>query len=86
MIKAGLGKVVLLLDNEEEYRDGLFIPETNRDKVQKGTVVGVANDSPDYMVEGLIAFIPEVAGINITHEGVTYKAVKLHEVYCYLEK
>jgi co-chaperonin GroES (HSP10) len=83
MLKAAKGKVLIKLDDLETERNGLYIPKSAADKPQRGVVVAIAEDTPDYIKEGTIAYLPPIAGVKIPFEGNEYCAVMIHEIYAY---
>lgn len=83
ILKATDGKVVVKLDDKESERDGLFIPDDARAKVQKGIIEGVSETAPPYLRKGVVVYLPPIAGIIITFEGTDYTVVKEYEIYTY---
>ena len=69
---------------EEKTASGLYIPDTAKEKPQKGTVVAVGAGKPDEPItlkEGDSVLYGKYSGTEITIEGVEYLIMKEADIY-----
>ncbi len=69
---------------EEKTAGGIIIPDTAKEKPQKGTIVAVGNgkkDEPMTVKEGDVVLYGKYAGTEITIEGKEYLIMKESDIY-----
>ena len=72
---------------EQKTAGGIIIPDTAKEKPQKGTVIAVGNgkkDEPMTLKEGDVVLYGKYAGTEISYEGVTYLIMKESDIYATL--
>jgi chaperonin GroES len=73
---------------EEKTAGGIIIPDTAKEKPQKGTVVAVGNgkkDEPMTLKEGDVVLYGKYSGTEVQLEGITYLIMKESDVYAVLD-
>lgn len=69
---------------EEKTAGGIIIPDTAKEKPQKGIVVAVGNgkkDEPITVKEGDTVLYGKYAGTEITYEGKEYLIMRESDIY-----
>ncbi|CAM3680499.1 co-chaperone GroES [Flavobacterium gelidilacus] len=69
---------------ETTTASGLIIPDTAKEKPQKGTVVAVGNGKKDYTMTvkvGDTVLYGKYAGTELKYEGIDYLIMKEEEIY-----
>lgn len=69
---------------EQKTASGLFIPDTAREKPQKGTVIAVGKgikDEPLIVKEGDIVLYGKYSGTEISIDGKDYLIMKESDIY-----
>jgi chaperonin GroES len=72
---------------EEKTASGLYIPDTAKEKPQRGTVVAVGNgkvDEPMTVKVGDDVLYGKYAGTEITHEGKEYLIMRESDIFAIL--
>ncbi len=72
---------------EEKTASGLYIPDTAKEKPQRGTVVAVGNgkvDEPMTVKVGDDVLYGKYAGTEITHEGKEYLIMREADIFAIL--
>lgn len=73
---------------EEKTASGLFIPDTAKEKPQKGTVISVSDEDAEgkkpVVKVGDTILYGKYAGTEITHEGKDYLIMRESDVYAVL--
>ena len=89
-----LGENVVLkaAEAEEQTKSGLFIPDTAREKPQKGTVVAVGEGKyedgkrvPVDVKAGDVVIYGKYSGRDVKIEDVEYKILRASEIYAIVE-
>lgn len=80
-----LGDRVLIepMEAETKTASGIIIPDSAKEKPQKGKVVAVGNGSKDQPLtvkEGDIVLYGKYAGTELTHEGKSYLIMRESDV------
>ena len=76
--------VILPAPAEEKTASGIFIPDTAKEKPQRGTVVAVGNgrkDEPMTVKVGDEVLYGKYAGTEITYEGKEYLIMRESDIY-----
>ena len=69
---------------EEKTASGLFIPDTAKEKPQRGIVVAVGNgkkDEPLTVKEGDVVLYGKYAGTEISYEGKDYLIMREADIF-----
>jgi chaperonin GroES len=72
---------------EQKTAGGIIIPDTAKEKPQKGTVVAVGNgkkDEPMTLKVGDVVLYGKYSGTEISYEGVNYLIMKESDIYATL--
>jgi len=72
---------------EQKTAGGIIIPDTAKEKPQKGTVIAVGNgkkDEPMTLKVGDIVLYGKYSGTEISYEGVNYLIMKESDIYATL--
>jgi len=72
---------------EQKTAGGIIIPDTAKEKPQKGTVIAVGNgkkDDPMTLKVGDIVLYGKYSGTEISYEGVNYLIMKESDIYATL--
>ena len=72
---------------EEKTASGIYIPDTAKEKPQRGTVVAVGDgkkDEPLTVKVGDEVLYGKYAGTEITHEGKEYLIMRESDIYAVL--
>jgi chaperonin GroES len=72
---------------EEKTKGGIFIPDTAKEKPQKGTVVAVGNGKPDEPLTvkvGDTVLYGKYAGTELSHDGEDYLIMRESDIYAVL--
>ena len=72
---------------EEKTASGLYIPDTAKEKPQRGTVVAVGNgkvDEPMTVKVGDEVLYGKYAGTEINHDGKEYLIMRESDIYAIL--
>jgi chaperonin GroES len=72
---------------EQKTAGGIIIPDTAKEKPQKGTVIAVGNgkkDEPMTLKEGDVVLYGKYAGTEISYDGATYLIMKESDIYATL--
>ena len=84
-IKPLLDRVVIeAMAAETTTASGLIIPDTAKEKPQKGTVVAIGNGKKDYTMTvkvGDTVLYGKYAGTELKYEGKDYIIMKEEEIY-----
>ena len=84
-IKPLLDRVVIeAMAAETTTASGLIIPDTAKEKPQKGTVVAIGNGKKDYTMTvkvGDTVLYGKYAGTELKYEGKDYLIMKEEEIY-----
>ena len=87
-IKPLLDRVVIeAMAAETTTASGLIIPDTAKEKPQKGTVVAIGNGKKDYTMTvkvGDTVLYGKYAGTELKYEGKDYLIMKEEEIYAIL--
>ncbi len=76
--------LVLPAEAEERTVGGIIIPDTAKEKPQKGTVVAVGpgkKDEPMFVKEGDTVLYGKYAGTEVAFEGTTYLIMKESDIF-----
>ena len=76
--------VIEAMPAETTTASGLIIPDTAKEKPQKGTVVAVGNGKKDYTMTvkvGDTVLYGKYAGTELKYEGKDYLIMKEEEIY-----
>ena len=68
---------------EQTTASGIIIPDTAKEKPQKGKIIAVGNGKPDEPMtvkEGDIVLYGKYAGSEINHEGVDYLIMRESDI------
>ena len=79
--------VIAPLAAETTTASGIIIPDTAKEKPQKGTVVAVGNGKKDYSMTvkvGDVVLYGKYSGTEFTYEGNDYLIMKEDEIYAIL--
>jgi len=81
-----LGDRVLILANpaEEKTASGIYIPDTAKEKPQKGEIVAVGEgkkDEPLNVKVGDTVLYGKYAGTELAHEGVDYLIMREADIF-----
>jgi chaperonin GroES len=69
---------------EEKTKGGLYIPDTAKEKPQKGTVIAVGNGKPEEPLTvkvGDTVLYGKYAGTELSHEGSDYLIMRESDIY-----
>lgn len=69
---------------EEKTAGGIFIPDTAKEKPQRGTVIAIGNgkkDEPMTVKIGDTVLYGKYAGIELPHQGVDYLIMKESDIF-----
>ncbi|GAB3338242.1 co-chaperone GroES [Marivirga atlantica] len=72
---------------EEKTASGIIIPDTAKEKPQKGTVVAVGNGKPDEPLTvkvGDTVLYGKYAGTELNHEGADYLIMRESDIFAVL--
>jgi chaperonin GroES len=72
---------------ETQTASGIFIPDTAKEKPQKGTVVAVGNGKKDHTMtvkEGDVVLYGKYAGTELKFEGKDYLIMREDDILCVL--
>ena len=72
---------------EEKTASGLYIPDTAKEKPQKGTVVAVGNGKKDHTMTvkvGDVVLYGKYSGTEFKYEGKDYLIMREDEIYAIL--
>lgn len=72
---------------ETQTASGIFIPDTAKEKPQKGTVVAVGNGKKDHSMtvkEGDVVLYGKYAGTELKFEGKDYLIMREDDILCVL--
>ncbi len=72
---------------EQKTAGGIIIPDTAKEKPQKGTVVAVGNgkkDEPMTLKVGDVVLYGKYSGTEISYEGINYLIMKESDIYATL--
>ena len=72
---------------ETQTASGIFIPDTAKEKPQKGTVVAVGNGKKDHSMtvkEGDVVLYGKYAGTELKFEGKDYLIMREDDILCML--
>ena len=75
--------LVLRIEEDEKTSGGIIIPDTAKEKPQRGTVVAVGNgtkDNPITVSVGDQVLYGKYAGTELQHEGVDYLIMKESDI------
>jgi len=89
LIPIGAKIVVLPFPSVEKTPGGLVIPDSSKEKPNRGTVISIGDGtSDDQMIikENDVVLYGNYAGSNITHEGKDYLILKQSEVLAVLRE
>ena len=76
--------VILPAPAEEKTASGIFIPDTAKEKPQRGTVVAVGDgkkEEPITVKVGVEVLYGKYAGTEITYEGKEYLIMRESDIY-----
>ena len=79
--------IVQSAEAEETTASGIIIPDTAKEKPQKGVVVAVGNgkkDEPLTVKEGDTVLYGKYAGTEISYEGVDYLIMRESDIFAIL--
>ena len=79
--------VIAPLAAETTTASGIIIPDTAKEKPQKGTVVAVGNGKKDYSMTvkvGDVVLYGKYSGTELKYEGKDYLIMKEDEIYAIL--
>ncbi|MFN2196965.1 MAG: co-chaperone GroES [Anaerolineales bacterium] len=82
-----LGTRVLLLPLEEESRTstGIFIPDTAKEKPQRGEVIAVGDEEDEIKVKvGQVVLFPKYSGTDIKLNGVDHIIMESDDILAIL--
>jgi chaperonin GroES len=84
----GENVVVKQAEAEEQTKSGLFIPETAKEKPQKGTVIAVGEGKyedgkrvPVDVKEGDVVIYSKYGGTDVKVDDVEYKILRASDIY-----
>ncbi len=69
---------------EEKTASGLYIPDTAKEKPQKGTIVAIGTGKPDEPItvkEGDTVLYGKYSGTEISIDGTDYLIMKENDIY-----
>ena len=72
---------------EEKTAGGIIIPDTAKEKPQRGKVLAVGNgkkDEPMTVKKGDVVLYGKYAGTELTHEGKEYLIMRESDIYAVL--
>lgn len=72
---------------EQKTAGGIIIPDTAKEKPQKGTIVAVGNgkkDEPMILKVGDVVLYGKYSGTEISYEGINYLIMKESDIYATL--
>lgn len=72
---------------ETQTASGIFIPDTAKEKPQKGTIVAVGNGKKDHSMtvkEGDVVLYGKYAGTELKFEGKDYLIMREDDILCVL--
>ena len=75
--------LIKVLDSEEKTAGGIIIPDTAKEKPQRGTVVAVGpgtKENPITLQVGDTVLYGKYAGTELNHEGVDYLIMKESDI------
>lgn len=75
--------VVKLFEEEEKTKGGLFLPDTMKEKQNKGTVIVIGKDVVEIKVDDNVIF-GKYTGVEITYEGYDYLLMRESDVFAIL--
>lgn len=75
--------VVKLFEEEEKTKGGLFLPDTMKEKQNKGTVIVIGKDVVEIKVDDNVIF-GKHTGVEITYEGYDYLLMRESDVFAIL--
>lgn len=84
-----LGTRVLIRPEEEEARtsSGLYLPETAKEKPQKGVVVAIGDEEEDIKVKvGQKVLFPKYTGTEIKIDGVEHLIMDADDILAIVEE
>ena len=84
-----LGTRVLIRPEEEEARtsSGLYLPETAKEKPQKGVVVAIGDEEEDIKVKvGQKVLFPKYTGTEIKIDGVDHLIMEADDILAVIEE
>jgi chaperonin GroES len=82
-----LGTRVLILPLEEESRTsaGIFIPDTAKEKPQRGEVIAIGDEEDEIKVEvGQVVLFPKYSGTDIKLDGVDHIIMESDDILAIL--
>lgn len=82
-----LGSRVLILPLEEESRTstGIFIPDTAKEKPQRGEVIAVGDEEEDIKVKvGQVVLFPKYSGTDIKLDGIDHIIMESDDILAVL--
>lgn len=72
---------------EEKTKGGIIIPDTAKEKPQRGEIIAVGPGKKDYTMtvkKGDTVLYGKYSGTEISHEGVDYMIMREEEILCIL--
>lgn len=84
-----LGTRVLIRPEEEEARtsSGLYLPETAKEKPQKGVVIAIGDEEEDIKVKvGQKVLFPKYTGTEIKIDGVEHLIMDADDILAVIEE
>ena len=75
--------LIKVLDSEEKTAGGIIIPDTAKEKPQKGNIVAVGpgtKDNPITVKVGDVVLYGKYSGTELNHEGKDYLIMKENDI------
>ena len=81
--------LVLPFEAEEVTKGGIYIPDTAKEKPNKGRVIAVGpgkKDDPMEVKEGDVILFGKYNGTELTYDGKDYLKLRQGDIYCIIEE
>ena len=75
--------IIRVLEKEEKTKSGIFLPDTAKEKPQKGTVIAVGNGTKDHAMTvkvGDTVLYGKYAGTELKLEGTDYLIMREDDI------
>ena len=76
--------LIKVLDSEEKTKGGIIIPDTAKEKPQKGKIIAVGNGTSDYKMNvkvGDSVLYGKYSGTELSIDGVDYLIMKESDIF-----